>query len=181
MSWSTHSWRRALLGAAAIACSAGAFGQQPTVPNRAPTIALVVPAEGAAIPAEKPVVLFRFAPGDSSDAIDPASFRMSVDGLDRTTLLQLGGSEAWVPLVPDSSASSPPIAPGVHLVHALVCSLRGVCGSLDTKVTVIPAAPAVPPGVSAEPDSTANQGTPVSLIRMLIDLVIALARRLLGS
>jgi hypothetical protein len=169
-----------LLAAAGIACSASAFAQQPTTPNQAPSIKLIVPAEGAAIPADKPVVLFRFAAGDSSDAIDPASFRLAVDGLDRTNLLQLGNGEAWGPLVPDSFASSPPIAPGVHLVHARVCSVRGVCGLLDASVTVIPAEPIAQSGAAAAADSSAEHGTPISLIRMLLELVLALARKLIG-
>ena len=180
MPCSTHSLRLALLAAAGIASSAPAFAQQATGVNRAPTIKLIVPADGAPIPADKPVVLFHFVAGDSSDAIDPSSLRMSVDGLDRTSLLQLGAGEAWGPLAPDSSASSPPIAPGVHLVHARVCSVRGVCGSLDAPVTVIPAEPVTQSGATATPDSTAEGRSPVSLLRMLLELVLALARKLIA-
>lgn len=180
MSWNNHSLRHAVLAVAGIACST-TFAQQPATANQAPTIKLIVPAEGAAIPADKPVVLFRCTAGDSSDAIDPSSFRMSVDGLDRTSLLQLGDGEAWGRLVPDSSASFPPIAPGVHLVHARVCSLRGLCGQLDAPVTVLPAGPAAQSGAPMEPDSTALQRAPISLIRMLLELVLALARKLIGS
>src|SRR5437867_7614789 len=57
---------------------------------RPPTIVLAAPLAGASIPADKPVIVLRFASGESADAIDPSSLRMSVDGEDRTPLLQLG-------------------------------------------------------------------------------------------
>lgn len=148
-------------------------------PNRAPSISLVVPAAGLPIPADKPVVLLRFVAVDSTDAIDPSSLLMLVDGQDRTSLLQVGGGEAWGPLAPDSSLSLPlAIAIGVHLLHVRICSVRGICGALDAAITVIPAAPKVEAGTPSASDSTTQRGSSASLIRMLLELVLALARKL---
>jgi hypothetical protein len=142
----------------------------------------VVPTAGLPIPADKPVVLVRFVAVDSTDAIDPSSLRMSVDGQDRTSLLQFGGGEAWGPLVADSSSSSPTtIALGVHLLHVRICTVRGICGVLDAPVTVASAESVVRADTPSASDSTAQRGSPVSLIRMLLELVLALARKLIAQ
>ena len=185
--------RLILAGAIAAARASTAFTQQPPAlaPGyRPPTIALIVPADGATIPADKPVIVLRFAAGDPADAIDPASLRMAVDGEDRTALLQLGDGEAWGPLMPDSvhsrtqdaisaPAHAPVIAPGVHLVHARVCSKRGVCGMLDAPVTVVPVESVLHSDTGATADSTSERQSTYSLLRWLLDLAIAIARRLL--
>lgn len=125
-------------------------GQQPPTPvasYRPPLIVLAAPSSGASVPADKPVIVVRFAAGEADDAIDPSSLRPSVDGEDRTSLLQLGSGEAWVPLARDTtttrslgvaSPGAPLIAPGVHLIHARLCSMRGVCAAFDTPVRIAP-------------------------------------------
>ena len=147
--------------------------------NGAPIISLVVPAAGLPIPADKPVVLLRFVAVDSADGIDRSSVRMSVDGQDRTSLLQFGGGEAWGPLAPDSSSSArPTIAVGEHVLHVRICSIRGICGSLDAPISVIPAESNADADTPSAADSTPQGGSPVSLIRMLLELLLALARKL---
>jgi hypothetical protein len=167
------------------------FAQQPSPPPvsvyRAPAIALATPIAGTAIPADKPVIVLRFAQGETDDPIDPSSLRVSVDGQDRTSLLQLGTGEAWGPLAPMTApnasaaalAAAVVIASGVHLVHARLCSMRGVCSTLDVPVTVSPADPtAVLRSGISQADSTAQQSKP-SRLRQVVNLVIAGARKLL--
>lgn len=184
-----------IITALAIVPSSTTLGQQPppaaaVAVYRPPAIALAAPVPGASLPADKPVIVLRFAPGESTDAIDPSSLRMSLDGEDRTALLQLGSGEAWGPLARDTAAArslsaasggAPVIAPGVHLVHVRVCSMRGICATLDTPVTVAPpdVTPATSPA-SSPPDSSARQQARSSVLRKVLDLVITGARKLLA-
>lgn len=62
-------------------------------------------------------------------------------------------------------------------LHARVCSIHGVCGLVDASVAVS-ALDSLPQ--ASEPDSTVQHGSPISLIRMLLELVLALARKLIG-
>ena len=95
---------------------------------RAPALALVQPsASGGAltVPQDKPVVVFRFAQGEADDPVDAATFRVSVDGRDRTALFQIAAGQAWGPLgEPSSGASSGTsalVSAGAHQVAARVC------------------------------------------------------------
>jgi hypothetical protein len=63
--------------------------------DRSPAVVLAYPARGATLPADKAVVLFRFAPREADDPIDPTSFRATVDGIDRTTQFRVTSGEAW--------------------------------------------------------------------------------------
>ncbi|HKO15922.1 MAG TPA: hypothetical protein VJU87_06765 [Gemmatimonadaceae bacterium] len=178
-----------------------ADAQQPpsasTIPAqyRAPSIVLAIPAAGGGIPADKPVIVLRFTPGDGSDAIDPSSLRIVVDGQDRSALFQVGDGEAWGPLGPaaahggggvtpgSSSTSDTPIsatavvATGEHLVSARICSSRGVCGSLNAPVLVLPST--VDTRSTPTPDSDAATGSSHSTLRKVLDALLSGARKLL--
>lgn len=171
-----------------------ALAQQPSTPPVAPyhppIIVLAAPTAGSSVPADKPVIVLRFTLGEPSDAIDPSSLRMSVDGENRSSLLQLGSGEAWGPLARDSGVSPPsggasgtaaPIAPGVHLLHVRLCSMRGVCSTLDAPVTVAPSEAALMSARTAIPsDSSAQQQSHDSKLRKALDFLIAGARKLLA-
>src|SRR5688500_18148450 len=73
----------------------GAPGQAMVAAYRLPTIALVQPSGAPTLPSDKPVVVFRFAPGEPNDPIDLASFAVTVDGRDQTRSFQVTASEAW--------------------------------------------------------------------------------------
>ena len=171
------------------------LGQQPPTPPvpayHPPILVLAAPMAGGSVPADKPVIVLRFTAGEPTDAIDPSSLRMSVDGEDRSSLLQLGSGEAWGPLAGDSAMGSPPrggvsqgepaITPGVHLLHVRLCSARGVCSTLDAPVTVAP--PEIAPTsahTSTPADSSAQKRIHQSALRKALDLVIAGARKLLA-
>lgn len=131
--WSTLA--APLAAAASLSCTALAIRSRGLgIEFRPPAIVLAYPASNGALPAEKPLIVFRFAAGDSNDPIDPAAFRATVDGIDRTSHFRVTPTEAWGQLA-DSSAT-PRLAPGSHLVGARVCSVRGVCGSIATRVEV---------------------------------------------
>lgn len=167
------------------------LAQQPSTPAATyhpPIIVLAAPITGSAIPADKPVIVLRFSAGEQTDAVDPSTLRMSVDGEDRSSLLQLGTGEAWGPLARENGSSpasggvkspaAPLIAPGVHLLHVRLCSMRGVCSTLDAPVAVAPAEP--PQTRSATPaDSSGQQRSRDSKLRKALDFLIAGARKLL--
>lgn len=161
-----------------------ADAQQPNGPPapvyHPPVIVLAAPSSGETVPADKPVVVLRFAAGEATDAVDPSSFRAIVDGRDQTRLFQLGSGEAWGPLARDTlSQASSAIAPGVHLLHVRLCSVRGVCAALDAPVTVIPVESAVSPATVAAADSAA-QHRGRSVLQRLLDFALAGARKLLA-
>lgn len=196
MSRFTHARVRIICVVFAVHSSgAVALAQQPPTPPVAPyhppIIVLAAPMAGSAIPADKPVIVLRFTVGEPTDAIDPSSLRMSVDGEDRSSLLQLGSGEAWGPLARDSAKGSPPnggvsqgepaITPGVHLLHVRLCSARGVCSTLDAPVTVAPPETAPTSAhTSTAADSSAQKRSGQSALRKALDLVIAGARKLLA-
>lgn len=109
--------------------------QQPgaLAPYRLPLLALAQPAEGVALPDDKPVAVFRFVSAEPNDPIDALSFSVSVDGVDRTALFTLAHGEAWGPLAPEEEL----LAPGQHAVRARICSARGACGVAQGTVTVV--------------------------------------------
>jgi hypothetical protein len=98
-----------------------------------PTIAMVQPHPGGAIPQDKPVVMFRFAAGEPDDPIDVASFTVALDGEDRTAGFQLSGSEGWGPL---GAGLHEAVALGSHALEARICSARGVCATTLTAIMV---------------------------------------------
>src|SRR5688500_7626736 len=57
--------------------------------NAGPSIALVQPGAGGLILQDRPVVMFRFAVGHKHDPIDAASFRVALDGDDRSGGFQI--------------------------------------------------------------------------------------------
>jgi hypothetical protein len=111
-------------------------------PYRPPALALVQPAAGGSVPQDRPVVVFRFAPGEPNDPTDPESFAVTVDGEDRVSLFQISSNEAWGPLAASRDGGGPSISVGAHQVVARLCSERGVCAEVVTTVTVAPAATA---------------------------------------
>ena len=176
-----HSIHRAL-GAGVIAIvapitSTGAVRaqQNPPAPQsafRAPVIALVQPAGGHSVPQDKPVVVLRFAAGESGDPIDLATFAVTVDGADRTRLFQVTAGEAWGPLAPPArSPNDSALAPGTYHLTARICSARGACGETAVPVNV---APASTPRTDGATDKIA-----VSRRQRLIDALLSVARKLL--
>ena len=126
-----------LVAAASLSCTALPFGSRRLdIEFRPPSIVLAYPASDGALPADKPLIVFRFAAGDSNDPIDPTAFRATVDGVDRTSHFRVTPTEAWGQLT-DSSAT-PSLTPGPHLVGARVCSVRGACQSVSARVEIRP-------------------------------------------
>ena len=130
-----------LLGTVAVStsCLGVATRLGGATPYRAPAVVLAYPARGAALPADKPVVLFRFAPREADDPVDAASFRATVDGIDRTAQFRVTMNEAWGTLG-DTATRGPAALAGVttgpHTVAVRVCSARGACGGVAVVVEV---------------------------------------------
>lgn len=129
----------------------------PGAASRGPTLDLVQPPPNGSVPADRAMLGFRYAPGDPADPIDDASFRVWLDGAERTAGFRAGNGEVWGTLAGASSgsraresgaaagasgaaASAPPrpIAPGAHLVIARICTLRGSCTQTTEIVTALP-------------------------------------------
>lgn len=136
-------------------------------PYRAPLIALVQPAGDDALPHDKPIVMFRFSPGETADPVDVRSFAVVVDDKDRTPGFQVTATEAWGP-VRDVEASGEvgDVTPSTHNLAVRICSVRGACAHITASVRV-QASPAV---VRPEPTSRRDG---------LIDVLIRALRRLL--
>lgn len=165
--------RMLLLAAALASASALPLGGQnppssapPVAGSPAPVIALVEPPPGGSVPSDKPVVLFRFAPGDSSDAIDARSFAIAVDGEDRTALFQVTATEAWGALAPPGDDGTLALAPGVRRVAARICSVRGVCAERAEHVMVVASDVAV-------------GAAPIDRKRSFLELVLLALRKLI--
>jgi hypothetical protein len=117
---------------------------------RAPVITLAHPAPGGSVRAATPIVVFRFAAGETSDPIDLSTLRVSVDGTDRTRAFQVSAGEAWGPIITSDPTTVTPTTPGstsAHTVAAHVCSGRGVCASTTATVAIAkePSAAPLPP------------------------------------
>jgi hypothetical protein len=147
---------------------------------RLPTMALVQPAGAATLPSDRPVVVFRFAPGEPNDPLDLASFAVTVDGRDRTPSFQVTGFEAWGSLAGDGPVSTDSsIALGIHQMTARICSARGACGVLVTSLTILPSqlqsqtSNPVAEGVAAESSASSRR-------RRVIDAILAALRKLLS-
>ena len=134
-------------------------------------IALVQPLDGGMVHQDRPVVVFRFAPGETSDPIDVGSFMVSVDGVDRSALFQRASGEAWGPLAALANADS--LVPGVHRLSARICSARGACSAVQATVNVLP------PLIPAVPDPAAPASAGRSRKQRLLDAALSAARRLL--
>jgi hypothetical protein len=147
--------RRFGVALAIIAIHPSGAAQEPVIPSpapqspvvqlpayRLPALALVQPAAGGNVPSDKPVVVFRFAPGEPNDPIDVRSFAVGVDGHDRTHLFQVNGGEAWGPLAPPDAESA--LEPGSHEIAARICSSRGACADVSATVLVVPSVVPIP-------------------------------------
>jgi len=121
-------------------CATVAARLQGSLQYRVPAIVLAYPGRGATLPADRAVVLFRFAPREPDDPIDVSSFKATVDGVDRTTRFRVTSAEAWGTLGDTTAASAPGavITAGPHTLGARVCSARGACGALTVVVDVRP-------------------------------------------
>lgn len=140
-----------LAAAASTSCATlRAAARGVTVEFRPPSIVLAYPAGGVALPADKPLVVFRFQVGQRDDPIDPRAFRATLDGVDHTARFRITATEAWGQL--GDSAAAPGLSPGTHLIGARVCSARGACGRVSTRVEVRPWDQAI------EPPKTASSG-----------------------
>jgi hypothetical protein len=86
------------------------------------------------------MILVRFAPREPDDPIDVASFRATVNGVDRTAQFRVTNTEAWGTLgdsVLSPGATRETRAPvGPHALAVRVCSARGACGALSAVVQV---------------------------------------------
>jgi hypothetical protein len=182
----THCFRRTAPAARALAALAvcalprGLHAQAVEQPSQAsapistyriPSLALVQPLNGSAVPQDKPVVVFRFAQGESDDQLDLRSLSVAVDGRDVTAGFQIAGNDAWGSLSLRSDRT--PITVGVHDVSAQLCSARGACAIARAAVTVLP------PLISGAAQSNQNAPEATSLKRRILDAALNATRRLL--
>lgn len=126
---------------------------------RSPVLALVQPAVGVSVPEDRPIVVFRFAPGEADDPIDARSFAVSVDGDDRTPLFQATATEAWGTLAALGHSTIPA---GAHQIVARICSSRGACAEASAVVTV------VAPGVASDAIRKDDRRTKGRLIQAVL-------------
>jgi hypothetical protein len=146
----------------------------PVVPtHRLPVIVLAQPPEGATLPQDRPIVMFRFAAGEPNDPIDLASFAVTVDGVDRTSLFQVTAGEAWGPLVSADTVA----AARLHQLTARICSARGACAFATTAVSVVPSATSQPAAGGAAADSSSSAS---SRRRRVIDVILEALKKLLS-
>jgi len=149
----------------------------PTAPNgqptalpvyRAPTIIVAAPAEGALLPVDKPVAVFRFMSAEPMDPIDALSFSVAVDGKEKTALFQATPGEAWGPL----STPNEPLTAGQHELAARICTSHGECGTAKAAVTLIASNSAVQPGALKAAEAKQKKSK-------ILDAVLQAARVLL--
>ena len=155
---------------AALSVARSSEDQQPVAtpaplpPYHAPQLALVQPASGGSVPQDRPIIVFRFAPGDSSDPVDERSFTVWVDGADRSALFQSARDMAWGALAP--SEELPSLAAGAHAIVARIGSIRGACSDVSVSVAVTAA--------------TASIAAPADRKRTLLDLLLAAVKKILA-
>lgn len=127
-----------------VAHSASAQQPMPATPAlpsyHPPLLALVQPAADGSVPQDRPMVVFRFAPGDSTDPVDARSFAITVDGKDRSAGFQAARDMVWGALAPPDEAEA--LGAGAHALVARICSIRGSCGEVSASVTITAASPA---------------------------------------
>jgi len=129
---------------------------QPAValaPYRLPMITVAQPADGVALPDDKPVAVFRFASGELLDQLDALSFSVTVDGNDRTSLFRLTQGEAWGPLAEASEL----LSAGQHEVRARICTAHGACGVAKATVNVVPASSVIQLAAGTTADKSKQQ------------------------
>lgn len=163
------SWLSALL---CVSLPLTGRSQQPpaatTASYRAPVLVLALPSSGGSVPADKPVVVFRYSQGEQLDPIDVRSFTIAVDSNDRTALFHVSVDEAWGPL----GDTERPVTAGPHSVTARVCSLRGACALASAVITVTPAPPV--------PSTETGPKKPNSTRQRLLDALLSAARKLIN-
>lgn len=167
--------RRRLAAAAGLTAIASiarsGVAQQPTAAPaaeyRGPMLTMVQPAPRAAVPIDRPIIVFRFIPGSEADPVDARSFAVAVDGESRSALFQVTATEAWGPMVSRAEGGKSASAVGPRQIAARICSVRGACSEIAATVSVVQSAAA---GVEhIMPDRK----------RSVIDLLLAAARKLL--
>jgi hypothetical protein len=149
------------LGALCLTASCATFPGLARGPARyrPPSVVLAYPARGAALPADKAVLVFRFAAGETDDPVDVASFKATVDGVDRTALFRVTDAQAWAAL--GDTPATPGVTAGPHVVGARICSARGACGALTVSVDVRPWERALAPnGLASGRPSVLPNDTP---------------------
>src|SRR5688500_13265599 len=105
-----------------------------------PTLVLAYPAPGVSVPGDNATVVFRYAWGDNGDPLDLRTFRVLVDGVDRTSHFRATADAAWGTIVQGGQSGIQ-----AHDVHARVCTVRGACAELGAIITVI-----TPPGITRD-------------------------------
>ena len=140
-------------------------GQPAGTASRPPTIELAQPASGGTVPQDRPIIAFRFATGDSTDALDLSSLRVGVDGRERTAEFRIMPNEAWGTVAPAAGGGAL-LALGSHTVTARICTLRGICAATAATVEVTTACPGVPARPPGE-----GHGLLASLWRLLRKLI----------
>jgi hypothetical protein len=128
-------------------------------------LALVQPAADGSVPQDRPIVVFRFAPGDSTDPVDARSFAITVDGKDRSAGFQAARDMVWGPLAPPDDGAA--LGAGMHTVVARICSIRGSCGEVSASVTIAAASP------------TAADAPAPNRKRTVLDLLLVALKKLL--
>jgi hypothetical protein len=104
-----------------------------------PAISLVLPARDEdGVPRDRPVIVFAVEQGEADDPIDSTSLRVMIDSEDQTALFMLSGGRAWGAMSNTGVAGVGAIALGPHRVMARICSQRGVCGTTQASVKVVP-------------------------------------------
>lgn len=156
--WCSHLAVAVMLTAASHPARAQQTVPTPPIPPvisgfHAPAIALASPMDGFVVPRDNPVAVFRFSAAEPTDPIDALSFSVAVDGVERTALFQLVGSEAWGQLSPFGQE----LSVGPHDVWARVCSQRGICSV--ARATVQATTSATPPGLAPPTTASGNRGT----------------------
>ena len=108
--------------------------QAASVVQGTPTLVLAYPTPGVSVPGDNATVVFRYAMDDVSDPLDLRSFRITVDGVDRTSDFRVTAEAAWGAIAQGAEAGH-----RAHDVRARVCTVRGVCSELSAVVTVLTA------------------------------------------
>ena len=125
-----------LAGASAVGAQSVVVRTRPPVPVRPPTLVLAYPdARSASARREDDALVFRFGAGDPADPIDFGSFRVLVDGADRTEGFRITASEAWGAI----DTNEGPVAANARPLHieARICSVRGVCTTILGSVAAV--------------------------------------------
>ena len=126
-----------------------------------PRLALVHPAPGVSIPGDNATVIFQYG-STHTDPLDFRSFTVAVDGVDRTSHFRVTANAAWGTIV-----GGDVVGLRAHDVRARICSIRGVCTSVNAIVPVVGSTDAAKRSLSKD-----RRGK-------IIDVVLEMTRRLL--